>query len=115
MYNITIPTEIYVCTTPVDFRKSFNGLCGIVHNNLFMNTLDGALFVFYNKRRNSVKLLHWEGDGYSIYNKRLEAGTFEFTVDSKGCVALSWEELHTIFHGIELTSIKKRKRFERVA
>ena len=115
MYNIIIPTEIYVCIKPVDFRKSFNGLCGIVHTTFSMNTLDGALFVFYNKRRNSVKLLHWEGDGYSIYQKKLESGTFEIPTNTKGYMELTSEMLHAILHGIELTSLKKRKRYERVA
>lgn len=115
MYNITIPSEIYVCTEPVDFRKSFNGLCGIVHASFLMNTLDGALFVFYNKRRNGVKLLHWEGDGYSIYQKKLESGTFEFPLNSKGYMELSSDDLHAILRGIELTSLKKRKRYKRVA
>lgn len=115
MYNITIPTEIYVCTEPVDFRKSFNGLCGIVHTGFSMSTFDGALFVFYNKRRKSVKLLHWEGDGYSIYHKKLESGTFEFPLNSEGCMELSSDKLHAILRGIELTSLKKRKRYKRVA
>ncbi len=58
-------------------RKSFDGLSGIVQNELKEDPLSGAIFIFLNRRRNQVKLLLWEGDGVSLYHKRLEKGSYE--------------------------------------
>jgi len=58
-------------------RKSFDGLTGIVQNELKADPLGGAIFIFLNRRRNQVKLLLWEGDGFSLYHKRLEKGSYE--------------------------------------
>jgi len=58
-------------------RKGFDSLCGIVTSELKMNVLNGAVFIFMNKKHSQVKLLLWEGDGFAIYYKRLEKGTFE--------------------------------------
>ncbi len=94
-------------------RKSFDGLSGIVRNELQKDPLCGEVFIFINKRCNQVKLLLWEGDGFSLYYKRLEKGTYELpfrdvhTTD----VELSSEDLMLILKGISLKSIRRRKRF----
>ena len=77
---LTIPsnTRISLCTSPVDMRKSFNGLIGIVRNELDADPLAGHLFVFLNKSNTLVKILYWDGDGFAIWFKRLESGTFRF-------------------------------------
>jgi transposase len=53
-------------------RKSFDGLSGIVQNEMRTDPLSAAIFIFWNRRRNQLKLLHWEGDGFALYHKRLE-------------------------------------------
>jgi transposase len=65
---LTIPhnTRILLCTSPVDMRKSFNGLIGIVRNQLHDDPLTGHLFVFLNKSNTLVKILYWDGDGFAI-------------------------------------------------
>ena len=79
-----------------------------------MNPLSGDVFIFFNRPRNRVKLLHWQGDGFVIYCKRLEQGTFELLKEnSSACsVEISSEQLHFILSGIVLSSVKKRRRFQ---
>ena len=76
---LTCPTHlpIYFCTEPVDFRKSFDGLLGVITTVFQANVLDGHLFLFVNQRRDRLKALWWDRDGAVIFYKRLEKGTFE--------------------------------------
>lgn len=94
-------------------RKGFDGLSGIVRDELQKDPLSGEVFIFLNKRRNQVKLLLWEGDGFSIYYKRLERGTYELPSinDRTHCVTLRSDELMLILQGIRLQSVQRRKRF----
>ena len=71
------PTEIFLCTQPADMRRSFDGLMRMAAEHLEKNVLAGGLFVFFNRRRDRVKLLYRDEDGLAIWYKRLEAGTFE--------------------------------------
>ena len=94
-------------------RKSFDGLSGTVRNELGKDPLNGEVFIFINKRCNQVKLLPWEGDGFSLYYKRLEKGTYELPLwneDAKS-VELRSDELMLILQGISLQSVQRRKRF----
>jgi transposase len=94
-------------------RKSIDGLCGEVHNYLGSESVDGSLFVFYNRRRDKLKLLFWERDGYWVLYKRLESGTFQMPLFEEGVSSLSLdgEQLQLILAGIDLDSIRRRKRF----
>ena len=81
---LTIPTDtrISLCTSPVDMRKSFKGLLGIVRNTLDADPVTGHLFVFLNRTHTLAKILYWDGDGFAIWYKKLKAeGTpiFVFT------------------------------------
>ena len=94
-------------------RKGFDSLCGIIQNYIGKNALGGEVFIFLNKRRNQIKLLLWEGDGFSLYHKRLEKGTYElplYSTDSKD-TTLSAEQLLLILKGISLKHVRKRKRY----
>ena len=66
---LTIPpnTRISLCTSPIDMRKSFNGLIGVVRHQLKADPLTGHLFVFFNKTNTLVKVLYWDGDGFAIW------------------------------------------------
>ena len=96
-----------------DMRKSFDGLCGLVTNELNMKIKVGDVFIFFNKRQTHVKLLQWEGDGFGMYYKRLEAGTFEMPA----CVAegthsvITSRQLLLILQGISLKKAHYRKRY----
>jgi transposase len=98
-------------------RKGFDSLSGIVLQQMRMNALSGDVFIFFNKKRNQVKLLLWEHDGFSLYYKRLEKGTYELpAIDTKSnSINISAQQLQLILQGISLKSVRKRKRYQHAA
>ncbi len=98
----------------VDLRKGFDTLSGLVTNEFLQSPVSGDVFIFLNRPRNRIKLLHWQGDGFAIYYKRLEQGTYEFPKAEvrNNSIQLSHHHLQFILDGIILSGIKKRKRFE---
>lgn len=95
-----------------DARKSFDGLSGIVTNEMQLPLQTGDIFIFINRKRTHLKLLQWEGDGYSIYSKRLEEGTFEMPFGTKGGHAqLTSGQLMLILQGVSLKKVVYRKRY----
>lgn len=112
---IAIPSgaSIYLCTLATDMRKSFDGLSGIVRTEFRHEPNDGSLFLFINRRRDRIKILHWETGGFVLWYKRLEAGTFESvrSADGRSVVTIDATELSMLLSGISLQSVKRRKRF----
>jgi transposase len=105
----------YLHNGATNMRKSFNGLSALIRAELGHNPLSGNVFIFFNKHRNQAKLILWEGDGFGIFHKRLEKGTFELpkiTGESQDTV-IAWQDLQFILQGIDLTSIRFRKRYHR--
>jgi transposase len=103
---------------PTDMRKSFTGLVGLVETEIGQQVESGDLFLFFNRRRNRVKVLYFVGDGLVIFYRMLEQGTFEAlaAADSNsdaGGVELRLSDLALILEGIELSSVKRRKRWHR--
>ena len=94
-------------------RKSFNGLSGIVQNELRRNLTSGEVFIFINRRRDKVKLLRWETGGFILYYKRLESGTFELPIFDKNAVScqMSWMDLMLMVEGISIEKSKQRRRY----
>ena len=76
MFTLTAAARIYLYHGACDMRKSFDGLCGLIRSELGADPLSGSLFVFCNRRRNMVKLLYFDRDGFAIWYKRLEQGSF---------------------------------------
>lgn len=113
MLSLPSQARIFLCTTPVDLRKSFDGLSGLVEAVFQGNILDGHLFLFANKRRDRIKALWWDRDGLVIWYKRLEAGCFEIPAPrgDQRHVTLDATELAMLLGGVSLTSAKRRKRF----
>lgn len=101
---------------PTDMRKSFDSLCGLVRADLDQNPTSGTVYIFINKVRNKVKLLHWRSGGFVLYYKRLESGTFELPqYDGKvGSLRLSYTQLILLIDGIAVTNITRKKRYEKV-
>lgn len=96
-----------------DMRKGFDGLSGVVRQALNKDPLSGDVFIFLNKRRTQIKLLLWERDGFSIYHKRLERGTYELPLyNVTHGVELRSDELMLILQGISLKSVRRRERFD---
>lgn len=117
MLHLSASRQYYFCRQPTDMRKGFDSLCGIITSALKMDALDGSIFIFINKKRNQVKLLLWEGDGLSVYYKRLEKGTFELprSHDESSSITVSAQQLQFILQGVSLQKVQFRKRYKRVA
>jgi transposase len=111
--SLTLPVDIYLCAQPADMRKSFDGLWALTVDHLGQDPLRGGLFVFVNRRRDRMKLLYWDVDGIAVWAKRLERGTFQMPqVDAEATgVVLSATELTLLLRGIDLASVRQRKRY----
>jgi transposase len=104
--------QIWVCVQAQDGRKSFDGLQAVVRDHLGRDPLSGDLFVFRNRRGDRLKVLAWQGDGFALYLRRLEQGTFAFAVADTAEVRITATELAMILGGIELGSARRRPRYE---
>ena len=93
-------------------RCGVYSLAGLVTNKLGRDALSGDIFIFIGKSANQIRLLQWDADGFALYIKRLESGTFERPADGK--LQLAAGELMLILQGIGLASVKRRKRFSRI-
>ncbi len=113
MFNISKAYRYFMYGKRADMRKGFNGLCGLVRNEFLQNPLSGDVFIFINRPRNRIKLLHWQGDGFAIYYKRLEKGTYEMPEinSTSASIELDAQQLLLILEGISLLSVKKRRRY----
>ena len=117
MLNVTNNVQIYLCTSPTDMRRSFDGLSSLVASVMNKDPLSGHLFLFLNRRRDRIKLLYWDNDGLAIWMKRLEAGTFETPRASadQSCLELDVTQLTLLLTGVSLESVKRRKRYSLTA
>lgn len=113
---LTLPpsVRIFFAVERVDMRKSFNGLSGIVRDYLGDSPMSGHLFVFLGKRADRLKILWWDRDGWAVYYKRLERGTFRLphvTTDQRK-IEMSSSDLGLILQGIDLGTAKRQKRWQ---
>jgi transposase len=101
MLSVSPATRIFLAVTPVDGRKSFNGLYSLVKETLQQEPTSGYLFVFTNRRKNRLKILFWDGSGLCLFCKRLERGSYAWPDGQDLSRALRPEELHLLVHGID--------------
>ena len=113
MLTLGLTGRIWICVEPQDGRKSFDGLAGVVTSRLSRDHLSGDLYVFRNKRGDRLKILAWQGDGFALYIRRLEKGTFDFPTAATAEVSITATELVMILGGIDLGSANRRSRYER--
>jgi len=113
MLSLPSSVRIYLGTQPADMRRSFDGLAFLVQQFLQGDPLSGHLFVFRNKAGDRIKVLFWDGDGYVIYYKRLEKGTFRFPTGSGASVTVRAADLTMLLDGVDLTSVRRRQRYQR--
>lgn len=113
MISLSASTKIFVAMGDTDMRKGFDGLYALVANQLKQDPLSGSLFLFVNRRRDRLKVLYWDGDGLAIWYRRLEQGTFQFPQSSSDatCVEIRSDEFTMLLRGIDLKSVKRRKRY----
>lgn len=114
MFALSTENCFHLYSQATDMRKSFNGLSGLVQNKLGRNPTGGDVFIFINKRKDKIKLLHWQGSGFILYYKRLEQGTFELPRydSSVGSISLDYPQLVMIIDGLSIKNIQKRKRYQ---
>lgn len=113
MFSITHHARIFLYGKPCDMRKGFNGLYGLVQNEMELDPLSGYLFVFINSPRTRMKILYWDKDGFALYYKRLERGSFRRPSAHRKALnsELSADDLYLILRGIDFEKTKKRKRY----
>lgn len=117
MLYLGAQVRYFLFSQVVDMRKGCYGLSGLVRHEMQQNVLSGDVFVFLNKRCNKIKLLQWDRDGFSLYEKHLEKGTFErpAKTNEDAGILLSHLQLQHILQGIVLQSVRQRKRYARMA
>ncbi len=124
MLTFSRTTRVFLAVEPTDMRKGFDGLFALVENVIREDPFSGHLFVFRNRRRDRLKILWWDRDGLAIFYKRIERGTFQFPTDaavrktqpspeSSPRCEIRADELALLLEGIDLASVKRRKRYER--
>ena len=112
MLSITPTTNYFLYRSPCDMRFGIYSLAGLVRNEWGQDPLNGDVFVFIGKRGNQVRLLQWDRDGYALYIKKLEAGTFEWPRGDQS--AITSRQLTLLMEGIVLQSVRLRKRYTRL-
>lgn len=116
MLSFPSAVRIYLAVDPVDMRKSFDGLYAVASERLKENPLEGAMFVFSNRRRNRLKILYWDGTGLWVLAKRLEKGGFTWPRAVAACggkLRLKSEALSMLLGGIDLKHGMAKAWYER--
>jgi transposase len=114
---LTLPpsVRIFAAVEPVDARKSFDGLAAVVRDSLGGDPMTGHLYFFLNRRGDMAQILFWDRTGFVVMRKRLEAGTFRLVRSAEGNkshVEIDAAELGLMLEGIDLGTVKRRKRFK---
>ena len=115
MIHLPASVRVYLCSSPCDMRKSFDGLHALVTETLALDAFAGHLFVFANRRKDKIKILYWDRDGFAVWAKRLEEGTYAmpFGEEDEPRREITAQELGALLSGIDLSVAKRRKRYQR--
>lgn len=115
MIHLPASVRVYLCTSPCDMRRSFDGLHALVTGAMQLDAFAGHLFCFANRRLDRVKILYWDRDGFAVWAKRLEEGTYAMPFGSAEEVRreITAQELGALLSGIDLGVAKRRKRYQR--
>jgi len=112
MFSLTSWHRYFLYQGHCDMRKSFDGLCGLVSQQLGRVPTSGEVFVFLNRSRTHINLLHWERGGFVLYYKRLEKGTFTRPAPAAGQSGLRWSELVLMIEGIQVQKSSQKLRYQ---
>ena len=113
MFSQTKTMRYYLCAGNVDMRKGIYSLYQIVKSEMKRNPLSGEIFIFLGKNRRCIKIRHWENDGFLLYHKKLEKGSYERPLNAlyKGDYSIEWATFVLMIEGVSMRSAKFRKRF----
>jgi transposase len=117
MILLPASVRVYLCLSPCDMRRSFDGLHALVRDHLQLDAFAGHLYLFANKRRDRLKILYWDRDGFAIWAKRLEEGNYVIACGGPGShrFEITVEELGALLSGIDLSTATRRKRYRRTS
>jgi transposase len=115
MIHLPASVRVYLCLTPCDMRKSFDSLQALVRDYLELDAFAGHLFVFSSRRKDRVKIFYWDRDGFAVWSKRLEEGTYAVPIDdgAERRREITAQELGALLSGIDLSTAKRQKRYWR--
>jgi transposase len=116
MIHLPASVRVYLCLTACDMRKSFDGLHTLVREHMELDALAGHLFVFTSRRRDRVRILYWDRDGFAVWSKRLEEGTYAVPLADNAeerRQEITAQELGALLSGIDLNQATRRKRYRR--
>ena len=114
MYSLTSGNKYYLYQGFIRMNLGINGLYKLIRSEMKqLSPISGDAFIFFGKRRDGVKIFKWDGDGFLLYYKRLEGGTFELPIFNPhtGHYEISYTTLSFILSGVSLRSVRLRKRF----
>ncbi len=113
MMHLPASVRVYLCTSACDMRKSFDGLHALVTQAMELDALAGHLFVFTNRRRDRIKILYWDRDGFAVWAKRLEEGAYAMPLSGSAEKRreITAPELSALLSGIDLSQAKRRRRY----
>jgi transposase len=118
MIHLPASVRVYLCLSPCDMRRSFDGLHALVRDHLQLDPFAGHLYLFANRRKDRLKILYWDRSGFAIWAKRLEAGVFAIpSGEEAGSTRfeITVEELGALLSGIDLQQANRRKRYRHAA
>lgn len=110
--DISKAEKIYIATGYTDMRKSIDGLAAIVQQNFELNPFQNSLFLFCGRRRDRMKVLYWEGDGFVLLYKRLENGSFQWPKDVKAVKCITPQEFRWLLEGLSVLQPKAVKKVD---
>lgn len=104
--------KIWICNKATDFRKQIDGLSILVADSFSMQPTSGELFVFYNSKRDKIKILYWDNDGFALWYKRLEQSKFIIPQNLQTPLAINSKQLQWLLDGLDLSKFKLKKHLE---
>jgi len=114
MMPLPASVRVYLCLSPCDMRKSFDSLHALVHQHLELDAFAGHLFVFASRRRDRIKILYWDRDGFALWAKRLEEGAYAVPFsEGERRREMTSQELAALLSGLDLSQARRRKRYQR--
>jgi transposase len=111
MFHLHSSLKYYLYPLPVDMRKSFYTLSGVVNIYMNQNVRDGGVFIFMNRHQNVMKILHMEYAGLVIYHKKLESGRFKMPAfdENTATITINWQDLMAMVQSVRIRSVKPHK------
>lgn len=103
-------TKIYLATTYCDMRKSINGLAWEVESRFDMTVLEGAVFIFYNRKKDKLKYLYFDGTGFCLFYKRLEKDRFKIPKLDTACYPMTESQLSLLLDGLHWHDVKPNRK-----